>query len=97
MLDSGTKNAINDSFITNIKIGKSQVTVSEALKEFYGKETQAKQNMINSIFAGKGGGVKPHPSLNAGGGFGLQKFVKVQKGSGVIDKYRSNASQGSNA
>jgi hypothetical protein len=42
-LEFGTRSAINESFLMNIKSGKAQVTVSEALKEFYGKEISAKQ------------------------------------------------------
>ena len=48
--------------------------------------------------------IKPHHSLaqansnntaatNANSGFGLGKFVKVQKGAPVIDKYKSQISQ----
>ena len=64
----------------NIKSGKAQVTVSEALKEFYGKEISAKQQILNKIFPNplSGHKVKPHPSLLQGGtnltavgGFGL--------------------------
>ena len=42
-LDQGTRMAINDSFVHNIKSGKaSATTVQDALKEFYGKDTVAK-------------------------------------------------------
>ena len=41
-LDSGIKAAINESFLQNIKTGKSQLSVGEALKEFYGKDKNQK-------------------------------------------------------
>ena len=51
-LDQGTRAAINDSFLQNMRSAKAKVTtVQEALKEFYGKDPQAKQSVINKIFA----------------------------------------------
>ena len=54
----------------NVRSGKSQVTtVSDALKQFYGKAQEAKKSVINKIFANQGGAsgqrsaVKTHPSL----------------------------------
>ena len=41
-LDQGTRAAINESFLQNVKTGKNQITVQEALQEFYGKDVQAK-------------------------------------------------------
>jgi len=57
-------------------------TVSDALREFYGKDKATKQKVINKIFltnmSGSKNQVKPHPSLaqpagnvSAQGGFGL--------------------------
>jgi len=81
----------------NIRSGKSAATVQDALREFYGKDKATKQKVINKIFstnlASAGKNVKPHPSLAQGTqGFGLQKFVKVQKGAQVIEQYRSQVS-----
>ena len=78
--------------------------MADALKEFYGKDTKTKQSVINKIFGNpvatmaannQRNGIKPHHSLaqanavEANRGFGLGKFVKVQKGANVIDKYKS--------
>jgi hypothetical protein len=39
-LDKRTRQAINESFLLNIHQGKSTITVSEALKEFGGKNQE---------------------------------------------------------
>jgi hypothetical protein len=42
-LDSLAKEAINHSFMLNMRaIGKSQISVADAVKEFYGRDTQVK-------------------------------------------------------
>jgi len=48
-LDSRTRQAINESFLLNVHAGKP-ATVSEVMKDFYGKETEQKRSYINSIF-----------------------------------------------
>ena len=80
--------------------------MQDALQEFYGKDKQTKQNIINKIFAnpgtsqvaGKGQSTGIGAGLTASGGFGLQKFVKQHKGSAevkqMLEKYRGKAQNG---
>ena len=44
-LDEGTRAAINESFLTNVKPGsgkRSKMTVNDAVKEFFGKDAKSK-------------------------------------------------------
>jgi hypothetical protein len=51
-LDGLTKEALNHAFMLTINstAAKMQLTVADAVKEFYGKDTKAKQRIINRIF-----------------------------------------------
>jgi hypothetical protein len=42
-LDEGTRAAINESFLTNVKPGsgkRNKMTVNDAVKEFFGKDAK---------------------------------------------------------
>jgi len=49
-LDNVTKDALNHAFLLNLRGNSKQLTVADAVKEFYGREQPAKQRIINRIF-----------------------------------------------
>ena len=51
MLNESTKEALNHTFIVNVKSNQNRgmVSVADAVKEFYGKDTQTKHRIINRI------------------------------------------------
>ena len=53
-LQEGTRAAINESFLLNVKPGSTQaskMTVTDALKEYYSKDDKQKQQVISKIFS----------------------------------------------
>ena len=90
-MDVGVKQAINESFLQNVIGGKNQLSVQEALREFYGKDRNQKQAIINKIFPPPTStnqiqiksSASTKASLNAASavmsgqrGFGLSRFVR---------------------